>query len=274
MLDSLKRHWPEYLMEAAELALFMISACLFVALLEHPASSVRQALPNPFLRRALMGLAMGSTAVAIIFSPLGKRSGAHFNPAVTLTFWRLKRVETKDALGYIAFQFAGAALGVAVAAVLLGPRIAHPSVNYAATLPGDRGPLVAFLGEIAISFLLMTVVLRISSQPRLGRFTGLFAGLLVATFITFEAPISGMSMNPARTFGSASGGRMWQFLWLYFLAPPLGMLLAAETQVRFAGLQSVLCGKLHHANAHRCIFRCGYAERAPVALEASAAARG
>src|SRR5205814_4203094 len=115
---------------------FMIAACLFVALLEHPASSVRQALPNPFVRRALVGLAMGSTAVAIVFSPLGKRSGAHFNPAVTLTFWRLKRVETKDAIGYIASQFVGAAAGVALAALLLGPSIAHPSVNYAATLPG------------------------------------------------------------------------------------------------------------------------------------------
>src|SRR6266508_3939159 len=143
-----KKHWPEYLMEGAELGLFMISACLFVALLEHPGSPVRQALPDPFLRRVLMGVAMGTTAVAIIFSPLGKRSGAHFNPAVTLTFWRLKRVETKDALGYVAFQFAGAAVGVAVAALLLGPRIAHASVNYAATLPGNRGPLVAFLAEV------------------------------------------------------------------------------------------------------------------------------
>jgi aquaporin Z len=274
MLDSLKRHWPEYLMEAAELALFMISACLFVALLEHPASPVRQALPNPFVRRVLMGLAMGSTAVAIVFSPLGKRSGAHFNPAVTLSFWRLKRVSTADAAGYIAFQFVGAAIGVSIAALLLGSRIEHPNVNYAATLPGDRGVAAAFAAEVAISFLLMSVVLRVSSHPRLGRFTGFFAGALVATFITFESPISGMSMNPARTFGSASGARMWQFLWIYFLAPPLGMLLAAETRARLAGFQSVLCAKLHHANEHRCIFLCGYRERMPAPLQASAGARG
>jgi len=274
MLEPVKKHWPEYLMEGAELALFMISACLFVAVLEHPASPVRQALPNPFLRRVLMGLAMGSTAAAIVFSPLGKRSGAHFNPAVTLTFWRLKKVRSADAFGYIASQFVGAAAGVAVAAMFLGSRIAHPSVRYAATLPGDPGPLAAFLAEIMISFLLMSVVLRVSSHPRLGRFTGLFAGFLVATFITFEAPISGMSMNPARTFGSASGARMWQFLWIYFLAPPLGMLLAAEVHARFAGFQSVLCAKLHHANAHRCIFRCGYAEREASRFEASAQARG
>jgi len=91
MPAALKHHWPEYLMEAGELALFMISACLFVVLLEHPASPVHRAIPSQMLRRVLMGLAMGSTAVAIIFSPLGKRSGAHFNPAVTFSFWRLKK---------------------------------------------------------------------------------------------------------------------------------------------------------------------------------------
>src|SRR5258706_11204494 len=84
MNTAWKRHWPEYLMEGAELALFLVVACLLVALLEHPSSPVRRALPDPFPRRLLMGLAMGATAVAIVFSPLGKRSGAHFNPAVTL----------------------------------------------------------------------------------------------------------------------------------------------------------------------------------------------
>jgi aquaporin Z len=263
-----RSHLPEYLMEAAELALFMIAACLFTVLLEHPASRIHLALPDPLARRALMGLAMGATAVAIVFSPLGKRSGAHFNPAVTLAFWRLGKVRGADAAFYAASQFLGAVAGVAVAALLLGPRIA--AVGYAATRPGARGTAAAFLAELAISFLLMSVVLRVSSHPRLGRFTGVFAGLLVAAFITFEAPISGMSMNPARTFGSAAGSRMWEALWVYFTAPPLGMLLAAELAARTRGEGSVLCAKLHHANAQRCIFRCGYAagkERATIASD-------
>ncbi len=269
-----RRHWPEYLMEGAELGLFMISACLFVALLEHPDSPVRQALPDPFLRRVLMGIAMGTTAVAIIFSPLGKRSGAHFNPAVTLTFWRLKKVDSADAIAYIAFQFVGGAAGVAAAAFLLGGRVAHPSVNYAATLPGQWGLAPAFLAEVAISFILMSVVLAAMSHPRLARFTGVFAGCLVATFITFEAPLSGMSMNPARTFGSAAGARVWSSLWIYFTAPPLGMLLAAEARARVAGVREILCAKLHHANDQRCIFRCGYARRESAALAASGGGRG
>lgn len=84
MLIALRRHWPEYLMEAAGLGLFMVSACLFGALLEHPASPARQALPDPGLRRALGGLAMGLTAVGIIYSPWGKQSGAHINSSDTI----------------------------------------------------------------------------------------------------------------------------------------------------------------------------------------------
>jgi len=82
-----KRHWPEYLIEAACLGLFMISAFGFATLLEHPASPVHQALPNSLLRRFLMGLAMGGTAICIIYSPWGKQSGAHINPSTTLTFY-------------------------------------------------------------------------------------------------------------------------------------------------------------------------------------------
>src|SRR5947209_16897945 len=258
MLDSLKRHWPEYLMEAAELALFMISACLFVALLEHPASSVRQALPNPFVRRALMGLAMGSTAVAIIFSPLGKRSGAHFNPAVTLTFWRLGKVKNWDAMFYIIAQFIGAIAGVFAVTLFVREPLSHPTVNYAATLPGMQGVIVAFIAEFVIAFVLMSVVLRVSNTPHIARYTGLFAGALVATFITLEAPLSGMSMNPARTFGSAFVGHLWIGLWIYFTAPVLAMQLAATVYLHSKGV--VYCAKYHHYNRHRCIFNCRFPE--------------
>ena len=85
-------HWPEYLIEAAGLRLFMLMACTFGTL--HPASPVVQRLPDPLARRSLMGVAMGLTAVALIYSPWGRRSGAHFNPATTLTFWRLGKLET------------------------------------------------------------------------------------------------------------------------------------------------------------------------------------
>jgi aquaporin Z len=260
MIDSLKRHWPEYLMEAAELGLFMLAACAVTALLEHPASPVHQAIPHPVLRRVLIGLAMGLTGIGIVYSPFGKQSGAHFNPSVTLTFFRLGKVKPWDAFFYVAAQFVGGVTGVLLAAALLGGQVMPPSVQYAVTVPGAAGPGVAFLAELGISFILMTVVLNVSNTERLAPFTGLFTGTLVATYISLEAPLSGMSMNPARTLASAVPAQVFTALWVYFTAPPLGMLLAAELYLRRKGPRQILCAKLHHQNSKRCIFRCGYQE--------------
>jgi len=260
MIDAWKRHWPEYLLEAAELGLFMISACAFTVLLFHPASPVTQVIQNEGIRRLLMGVAMGATAVALIFSPFGKRSGAHFNPAVTLTFLRLGKIAPWDAAFYILFQFVGGIVGVLMATIFFRNLVAHPAVNYAVTVPGPEGQTAAFVAELTIAFILMTVILTISNTKRLGRWTGLFAGALVAIYIRLEAPISGMSMNPARTFGSAFGAHVWTSLWIYFTAPPLGMLLAAEVYKRVKGGQAVACAKLHHYNNRRCIFRCNFQE--------------
>src|ERR1051325_565686 len=141
MFDALRQHWPEYLMEGAELGLFMISACAFTVLLYHPASVVAQNIHSEIFRRMLMGVAMGSTAIALIFSPLGKRSGGHFNPSVTLTFFRLGKIKPWDAAFYALFQFAGAVAGVLIASLTLRQLVSHLSVNYAATVPGRAGVL-------------------------------------------------------------------------------------------------------------------------------------
>ena len=258
MLRALKEHWPEYLCETAELGLFMISASLFTISLWHPASPVLNVIPNPFVRRMLIGIAMGGTAIALIFSPLGKRSGAHFNPAVTLTFWRLGKVKNWDAVFYIVAQFIGGIAGVMIVALFARMALAHPAVNYVATLPGPHGTAIAFVAELVIGFILMTVVLNVSNTPHVARFTGLFAGVLVATFITLEAPFSGMSMNPARTFGSAFVGHLWTGLWIYFTAPLLAMQLAAWLYLRRQG--TVHCAKYHHHNNQRCIFNCRFAD--------------
>ena len=262
MVNALREHWPEYLMEAAGLGLFMVSACLFTALLEDPASPAARAIRDPFARRALIGLAMGLTAVGLIYSPWGQRSGAHLNPSVTLAFLRLGKVRHWDALFYAAAHFAGALAGVLLAAAALGPAIAVPDVNYAVTVPGPQGDGAAFLGEFLISFGLMGVVLAASNRVRAARYTGLFAGALLALYIALEAPLSGMSLNPARTVGSALPAGVWTGIWLYFTAPPLGMLAAAECYLRLWGAPAVRCAKLHHQNPHRCIFRCGYARGA------------
>jgi len=253
-------NWPEYLMEAAELGLFMVSACSFTVLLEHPASPVRQMLASPLLRMALVGIAMGLTLLGLIHTPWGKRSGAHMNPATTLMFFRLGKVENWDALFYMLFQFVGGITGVTVSALILGPVLAHPNVNFAATQPGRSGIPAAFAAELVISFLLAFTVLTVSNTARLSHFTPYFAATLVATYITFEGPFSGMSMNPARTLGSALPAHAFHALWIYFTAPPIGMLLAAELYLRLRSARAVYCAKYHHNNSMRCIFRCRYAE--------------
>src|SRR5215469_6480055 len=258
MIRALREHWPEYLCEAAELGLFMISAGLFTILLYHPDSPVLSFIPSEFVRRMLTGIAMGSTAIALVFSPLGKRSGAHFNPAVTLAFWRLGKVKNWDAVFYIIAQFIGGIAGVLAVALAARMALSHPKVNYAATLPGSDGMIIAFIAEFAIAFVLMSVVLRVSNTPHVARYTGLFAGALVATYITLESPLSGMSMNPARTFGSALVGQLWTGLWIYFTAPVLAMQLAAALYLRGKGV--VYCAKFHHYNRHRCIFNCRFPE--------------
>jgi aquaporin Z len=258
MRERLWHHWPEYLMEAAGIGLFMIVAAACASILEHPASPVRQALADPLLRRALMGLAMGATSIALVYSPMGARSGAHLNPATTLTFFRLGRVHGVDAAAYVAAQCAGAVSGIAVAALLLSPWIAAPSVHYVATLPGPWGTSAALGAEIAITFLLMTVVLHVSSHPRWSRYTGLCAGALVGVYITLEAPVSGMSLNPARSLGPAMLTHEFDTLWIYGAGPLTGMLVAAEAFVRGPGADDVRCAKLHHHTAARCIFHCRF----------------
>lgn len=260
-MDALHRHYPEYPMEAASLGLFMLSASVVTAGLEHPASLLHQSITDPLLRRLIIGVAMGLTAIAIIYSPWGKQSGAHINPAVTLTFFRLGKVKSIDTLFYILAQFIGGLLGLRLAARLLGDAIVHPNVNYVVTVPGISGAGTAFLAELMISFGVMMTILIVFNIPKLARLTRLFAGLLIATYITVEAPLSGMSMNPTRTLASAIPAHNWTAIWVYFTAPLLGILSASEVYVRLKGRQAVRCAKLHHHNNKRCIFRCRYREQ-------------
>ena len=245
-------------MEAAELGLYMFSACTFATLLQHPASPLRHILADGMSRRAVMGLAMGATVVAIVMTPWGKQSGGHFNPAITFAFYRLGNVEFWDAVFYAVAQCAGAIGGVAVAGYLLQGAPGNGAVRYAVTAPGGYGSAVAFVAEVAISFVLMATILVITNRERLARYTPYFAGALIATYITFETPLSGMSTNPARTLGSAFHASYWHALWIYFIAPTLGMLAAAEVFLRARGGVMPYCAKLHHANNRRCIFRHGY----------------
>jgi aquaporin Z len=127
-------------------------------------------------------------------------------------------------------------------------------------MPGQWGPGTAFLAEFLISAVLMLMVLSVSSSPRFARFTGLTAGCLVALYITLESPLSGMSMNPARSFASAAPGMQWRHLWIYFTAPVAGMLGGAEVFLALRGASRIRCAKLLHPPEVRCI-HCGHEPR-------------
>ena len=245
-------HWPEYALEGALVAAFLFVACSLGVLLGHPASAAVRAVPDPLARRALFGLAMGATAICIVYSPAGKRSGAHLNPAITLAYLRLGKVRPRDAALYAAAQVAGAVCGVLVAWAVLGDSLSHPAVHFVTTRPGAAGLAAAFAAEAAISFALMSAVLAVSAGRR-AAWTGVCAGALVFLFVVLEEPLSGMSMNPARSIGSAVAAGELRPLWIYVVAPPLGM-LAAAAATRKRAIRA--CAKLRHAPDVPCIF-CG-----------------
>lgn len=252
-------------MESAELGIFMISAGLFTILLEYPASPVHQSIHFEFVRRMLIGLAMGLTAVALIYSPWGQQSGAHFNPAVTVSFLWLGKVNPWDALFYVISQTLGGLAGVVLVSFTLQDLFRQPPISYVVTVPGPAGPWPAFAAETGISFALMSTVLFITNRQRLARYTGLFAGALVFLFVTFEAPISGMSMNPARSLASALPGGFWTGIWIYLSAPFLGMLAAVELWKLISQGRATACAKLNHQTRKRCIF-CGYGMQVAILL--------
>ena len=177
-------------------------------------------------------------------------------PAITLTFLRLGKIAGRDAVFYILFQFLGGVAGVGLSRLLLGRSLANPAVEYAVTVPGPLGTDAAFAAEFFMAALLMAVVLVTSNRPRLAPYTTYCMGVLIALYILIFAPISGFSINPARTTASAIFAHQWTAVWVYFTAPILGMFLAAESYLRLAGTtepQSAAPGKRRrkHYFTHR-----------------------
>jgi aquaporin Z len=256
--EALRQHWPEYLIEAFGLGMIMLVSVVAVAALEVPLVPALGTL-DPFVRRALVGLCIAGTVVALVYSRWGRQSGAHFNPSVTLTFLLLGRVRPWDAAFYAVSQVAGGLAGILIARLLLGDLVSHPPVRWIVTVPGAPGVGKAFAAEVFCSFLLMTVVLVLGGLPRLAKLTGLAAGVLIFNYILFESPISGFSLNPARSFASALPAGVWAAFWIYLLAPPAGMLVAALLN-RYARLPRMACAKLIHDDDVRCI-HCGFNPR-------------
>jgi aquaporin Z len=228
MKASYKKNWKHYLQEALGLAIFMISACFFGAMLFSEKSSWHQAIPNGLMKNILMGIAMGATALFIFYSPWTSPSGSQINPAVTITFLRLNKMCRYDALFFILFQIIGGTVAVYIMQLLMGNILTDAPVNSAATIPGKFGIIGSLVTELIIAFITMSMVLFTSGNNKLKKFTRIFAACLVCTWVLVAAPMSGFGMNPARSFASALPSGIWTSFWIYLIVPFVGMLLAAE----------------------------------------------
>jgi len=256
--QALKIHWREYLMEAAELGVLMFCICLFGTLLYSSASPLEPLALSRIDKGFLMGIAVAITTFLIIRSPFGRRTGAHFNPAITLTYFYLGRVHRWDTLCYSASQFAGALVGVFVAHQILGQRLASAPVCYVITIPGEYGSFIAFVAEFALSGLLMAVVLFATNRRSLTRLSPVIVSLVIVFYYALCPSLSGFSVNPARSFSSAIFAWVWQGIWVYFAAPCLGMLAAAVLYIHSMGSQRVYCAKVFHDLQSTCPFNCRF----------------
>lgn len=233
--------WKVYLAELIGTAL-LVGVGLSVVILDFGrGGAMTSLLPDAGLRRAITGFLFGMTGALIALSPLGKESGAHINPIVTLGFWLMGSFEARQVPGYIVCQIIG---GVVGALPLLAWGSMGRSVEYGATMPGF-GNLWALLGEIATSFALVFLLFYFLRHPSLKRFAPALFPPLYAAMVWLEAPLSGTSTNPVRSLGPAVIAPEWHGWWVYWLGPPIGALLAVALH-RAVRLPKIEIAKIHH----------------------------
>ena len=198
-------------------------------------------------------------AALLTYSRWGRQSGAHFNPATTLTFFLLGKVRPWDALFYVLFQTLGAAAGLAAAALVFGHVLRSPRVEWLATYPTGMRAALPFAAEFLALFAVMSLILA-TGRHHAGRPLHRPCVAAAATFLLglFDVSASaGFSLNPARSLVSAVPSGHWDGFWIYLVAPPAGMALAAFVNRRVIPLPPMLCAKLVHDSGTRCI-HCGF----------------
>jgi aquaporin Z len=233
-----QRPFP-WLVFSAELlgTAFLLAFGLSIVILDFgQGSPVAKIIPDASLRRLLTGFLFGTTGAAIAISPLGKESGAHINPVVSLSFYLMGKMQARDTIGYVLAQLVGAVLG---SLPLLAWGVMGRSIDFGATLPGPGyGPIWALAGEIATTFALILGLFFFLRHRRLRRFTPALFPFLYAIMVYLEAPISGTSTNPARSFGPAVISGQWYAWWVYWLGPLIGALLGVLL-FRFTPLRKI-----------------------------------
>ena len=239
---SRKRRRQLYLSEATGTALLVLGGLSVVIFMFGAGGPMERLLPSVDLRRALAGFLFGCIGGSIALSQVGKVSGAHINPAVTLGFWLMQKLDARTALGYVCAQLAGAALG---SLPLLAWGAMGRSVDFAATVPGDGYTTTdALLGEMVTTFALVAGLCIFIGFRELRRFTPFLMPPLYAVMVPLEAALSGTSTNPARTFGPALISGRWDGWWIYWVGPLAGMVAAIVVCSSLA--RRIEVAKLYH----------------------------
>ena len=199
-------------------------------------------VPSLELRRVINGFLFGSIGASIALSPVGKVSGAHVNPVVTLAFWLAGRLDWRDAGAYVLAQFAGATVGCLP---LLAWGAMGRSISFGATIPGkDYTILAAVMGEVATTFGLVAGLCVFLSFRKIRNFTPAMIPCLYALMVPLEASISGTSTNPARSLGPAIISGEWHGWWVYWIGPVMGAFVALFLCSRLA--KRIEVAKLYH----------------------------
>jgi aquaporin Z len=212
-----------YLAEFVGTALLILVGISIVILMFGQGSPGSRLIPSEGMRRFLTGGLFGSVGALIAISPIGRISGAHVNPAVTLAFWLEGKLAWRDAAFYVIAQFAGSIVG-AVPLLIWGHM--GQSVFFGVTQPGAGVSVwVALLGETVATFLLILTIFTTAAHPWAQRFTPFTIPAVLSVLVWLEAPVSGASVNPARSFGPALVADVSTGLWIYMVGPCLGAVL-------------------------------------------------
>jgi len=255
----MKLNWSEYLSEFFGTAIMMAIGIGAVVFMWSAGSVMTEVIPSEPWRRLATGVLFAGGGTAVVLSPLGQRSGGHLNPAMTLAFWLRGKITHTDAAMYVLAQTLGAVLGVLIVEAVAGEAAA--TVNLGMTTPGlGYSATVALAAELVITFSLIFMVFWAADRRSVAPLTPYLAGVLIAFLVMIEAPISGTSLNPARSLAPAALMGMFDHLWLYFVGPIVGAVLAVGVYRGIGGEKTATgCAKLHHTDQYPCLFEgCGY----------------
>lgn len=243
-------HWREWLAEGTG------TTILLLAVVTAKELAVRAGPPLGSLpwRDLVIALASGGIVAVVAVSTIGRRSGAHLNPALTFGLWLQRTVSSADLAGYVAAQVSGAVLGVALAR-LWGPAVARAPVNWAAVRPAPFIAAPAAAGfECGAVLVQLSVVFMLLSSRHLHRWAPAVSGAMLALAIIALAPVTGGGINPARAMAPDYLAGAYPGVWIYLAGPLLGAALAAAAMR--ASRRQPVTGKLRHDPSIECHMRC------------------